>query len=158
AFVLVNPIATDARKDIDTAVKDHDLKAPYVHDTSGALARALEARSTTEAFVLDAARTVIYRGAVDDQYGLGYAKDKPQRRYLSAAPDALVAGRRPEVCATEAPGCVLDLGAAKGPPVKHTYHNRVSRIVQGHCQECHRKGGVAPFPLETYKEVVAHKG
>jgi hypothetical protein len=39
-----------------------------------------------------------------------------------------------------------------------TYHNRISRIVQAHCVECHRAGGVAPFRLETYDDVVAHAG
>lgn len=37
-----------------------------------------------------------------------------------------------------------------------TYHNRISRIVQQNCIECHRTGGVGPFALETYADVVAH--
>jgi hypothetical protein len=32
-----------------------------------------------------------------------------------------------------------------------TYAKEVSRIIQKNCQECHRKGQVAPFPLETYE-------
>ena len=39
-----------------------------------------------------------------------------------------------------------------------TYHNRISRIVQQHCIECHREGGVAPFALDTYEDLVAHAG
>ena len=39
-----------------------------------------------------------------------------------------------------------------------TYHARIERIVQANCVECHRTGGVAPFALETYEEVVDHKG
>ena len=30
--------------------------------------------------------------------------------------------------------------------------------MQTNCVECHRTGGVAPFALDTYEEVVAHKG
>src|ERR1700678_4319464 len=33
-----------------------------------------------------------------------------------------------------------------------TYAREVSRIVQKNCQECHRKGQVGPFPLETYDQ------
>lgn len=85
--------------------------------------------------------------------------DAPRHRYLADALDALLAGRQPEVRATEAPGCALDLGEGQKPTTATiTYHNRISRILQGHCVEYHRRGGVAPFALETYDEVVAHKG
>jgi hypothetical protein len=38
------------------------------------------------------------------------------------------------------------------------YHSRISRIVQKYCVECLREGGVAPFALDTYDELVAHAG
>ena len=45
------------------------------------------------------------------------------------------------------------------PPLSPlTYHARIERIVQANCVECHRAGGAAPFALETYEDVVAHKG
>ena len=60
--------------------------------------------------------------------------------------------------ATDAPGCTLDLAPAKTATTDLTYHNRISRLVQANCQECHRAGGVAPFALETYEQVVAKSG
>jgi thiol-disulfide isomerase/thioredoxin len=158
AFLFVNPTATDPAEDIRKAIGTHALQGPYVHDGDGAVAALLGARCTTEVFVLDSTRTVVYRGAVDDQYGLGYSLDAPRQRYLTSALDALLAGRSPIVAATEAPGCALDSGKETVKPVPITYHGRISRIVQVHCAECHRKGGVAPFALETCDEVVAHKG
>jgi hypothetical protein len=63
------------------------------------------------------------------------------------------------VSATEAPGCVLDLSSAKpAATAQVTYHNRVSRILQANCVECHRAGGVAPFALETPQQVEANAG
>ena len=44
--------------------------------------RHLRRDATTEVFVLDSARTVLYRGAIDDQYGLGYALEAPRTHYL----------------------------------------------------------------------------
>src|SRR5262245_16433016 len=38
--------------------------------------------------------------------------------------------------------------AAGGP----TYHGEVERILQKNCQDCHRPGQVAPFPLLTYEQ------
>ena len=106
------------------------------------------------------AGTVTYHGAIDDQYGLGYARDTARRRYLVDALESLLAGRRPEIQATAAPGCALDLERAAPQPAGDavSYHNRISRIVQAYCVECHRAEGLAPFPLSTYEEVVAPQG
>jgi thiol-disulfide isomerase/thioredoxin len=154
-IILIDPIATDDTKDLAAAAKAAP-KAIFVHDPQGTLAQTLGARTTTDAIVLDGARTVVYHGAVDDQYGLGYAVDAPRYRYLTEALDALLADRPLHVAATDAPGCTLDLPPPVSPPA--TYHNRISRIVQSNCLECHRDGGVAPFSLATYEDVVAHAG
>ena len=92
---------------------------------------------------------------IDDQYGLGYALDAPRNRYLSDALESLLGGRVPEVSATIAPGCVLD-SAITPVPTEITWHNRISRIMNQNCAECHRAGGVGPFALDTYQDAVAH--
>jgi thiol-disulfide isomerase/thioredoxin len=158
AFVFVNPVATDTAADIRDAIKTHGLSGPYVHDTAGSFAATIGASVTTDTFVLDPARTVVYRGAINDQYGQGYAHDEPKRNYLTDALDAVLAGKAPAVAATEAPGCALDLKPAAPRTAALTYHRDVSRLVQAHCVECHRKDGVAPFSLETYRDVAAHAG
>lgn len=151
AFLFVNPTATDKP---DPSV----FAGRYVHDTDGKLTATLGATSTTEVLVLDSARTVLYRGAIDDQYGLGYALDAPRNRYLVAAINEALAGKPPVIAATEAPGCALEPDFAKAVPVPLTYHARIERLVQNNCLECHHSGGVAPFSLASYDDVVAHKG
>lgn len=155
AFVLVNPIAVDKRAEMQTAKSSLAGKASYVFDEHGQLAAALGAKTTTDVIVLDPSRTVVYHGAVDDQYGIGYAHDAPKQRLLADALDDLLAGRQPEIAATDAPGCKLDLDPAK-TATQVTYHNRISRIVQRHCVECHREGGVGPFALNSYDDVIGH--
>jgi thiol-disulfide isomerase/thioredoxin len=150
AFLFVNPTEKTAA--------GHGFAGRYVADADGKLAAALGATSTAEVFVLDAARTVVYRGAVDDQYGIGYSLDAPKARYLVPALDEFLAGKVPAVTATTAPGCALEPDAAKVPAVPLTYHARVERIVQANCVECHRAGGVGPFALDTYDALVAQKG
>ena len=154
-FLFVNPNDSEEVAKLRGAVKAQGFQGPYVRDAAMKIPRALDARTTTEVFVLDAARTLVYRGAVDDQYGFGYALDAPRRTYLADALDALLSGGRPKVAATSAPGCELFYGnvasAEKAQPI--TYHNRISRILLANCIECHREGGIAPMPLETYDEV-----
>ena len=156
AFIFVNPTPSDSDEDIRAAIQSHDLRGPYVRDSEGKLLGPLGATTTAECFVLDRARTLVYRGAVDDQYGFGYALDSPRTKLLANALDALLAGRSPTVSATDAPGCALDFQQSPAPAGNLTYHNRISRILQNHCVECHRDGGVAPFSLTTYEDVQAH--
>ncbi len=153
-FVAVNCVPTDKSDDMIAAAKILG-DAVYVHDSEEVLSQHVGAKTTTDVVVLDRARTVVYHGAIDDQYGIGYALDSPRRRFLALALDSLLAGTQPEIAATAAPGCVLehDREVAK---VDVTYHNRISRIVQQNCIECHRSGGVGPFSLETYADVVGH--
>lgn len=158
AFVLVCAVNTDKPDEMTKLAADAGVKAPILHDADGTLCKQLGAVSTTDVFVLDAARTVKYRGAIDDQYGLGYSTDAPKNTFAKDALDAVLAGTEPKVAATTAPGCALDLADVKVTPAKPTYHNFASRLIQQNCQECHRKGGVGPFGLETLDEVKAHKG
>ena len=177
AFVFINPTASDKRDDIRAAIKTQGFTGHYVRDNDGAVATALGATHTTDAIVLDAKRTVIYRGAVDDQYGFGYSKDAPRAAYLVNAIKAALVSERPNIAATSAPGCPLDFadrrlgtparpvegdgphdGTGKSAHPTVTYHNRVSRIVQDHCLACHRDDGVGPFSLSTYDEVTGQSG
>lgn len=158
AFVLLAENATDSAADLRALAKSAGLTAPIVRDPQKTLLKTLGAAASTDTFALDTARTLVYRGAIDDQYGLGYSLDAPRERFLAAALDAALAGRSPKIAATEAPGCALDLGDAKAITADLTYHNRISRLIQSNCQECHRAGGVAPFALETHEQVVAKSG
>ncbi|WP_164100932.1 redoxin family protein [Candidatus Laterigemmans baculatus] len=170
-FVFVNPSESEELERLEKAVETHGFEGPYARDGSKSLAAALGAKTTTEVFVLDRARTLVYRGAVDDQYGFGYALDAPRKTYLRDALDELLAGQSPRVAATSSPGCELFYGGPDSrasstaeaaelsrAPAEITYHNRISRIVQANCLECHREEGIAPIGLETYEEVKDYAG
>src|SRR3954466_990 len=45
--------------------------------------------------------------------------------------------------------CGRPLYAADGPV---TFNNQVVRLLQQHCQTCHRPGNIAPFSLLTYAD------
>ncbi|MDI1311402.1 histidine kinase, partial [Prosthecobacter sp.] len=157
--LLVNAPPGQKAEDVAKFIADHKLVSPVVSDADGALSQLLAATTTTEVFLLDAARTLVYRGALNDQYGLGYTKDKPQHHYLREAVAAMLRGEPAERVATTAPGCALDLPAqtaAAATPVN--YHRDVARILQANCVECHHQGGVGPFALDSYDAVIEHAG
>jgi thiol-disulfide isomerase/thioredoxin len=158
AFIFVNPNESEQLEQLQDVVNTHGLQGPYVRDGKQQLLEALVAETTTEVFLLDRARTLVYRGAVDDQYGFSYALDAPRTSYLTDALDAVLALRTPRIQATTAPGCELFYEKTNESQTFVTYHNRISRIVQANCIECHRKDGIAPISLESYEEVKDYAG
>ena len=152
-FLFLNASSQDSIESMRDEITRFGFEGTYVQDLEAVFATILHATTTTEVFVLDRARTLRYRGAIDDQYGIGYSKASPTANYLDDALEDLLAGRDVHVEGTTAPGCVL--GLSFDAPLETdtvTYHNRVSRILQSNCAGCHRDGGVGPFPLESYEQ------
>ncbi len=156
AFILLNPTETDKADAIQAAARELGDAGVYVHDQQGTLSSAFSLTSTTDALLLDSSRTVRYQGAVDDQYGFGYSLEAPRKNYLISALEEYLHGHPVVITATEAPGCQLAPETPAIPQADVTYHNRISRIVQSNCIECHRDGGVAPFSLATPADLAAH--
>ncbi len=159
-FLFVDPMPYGTAEEGHQEIEWYGFAGEYVVDPKGRIAAALGAVTSTEVFVLVAARTLMYRGAVDDQYGLGYTKPAADQEFLRSALAATAAATLPAVRATLAPGCYLSFDEAvlaamsAAPP---TWHNGVSRIVQARCQRCHRAGAAGPFPLVEYRDVVRRK-
>jgi mono/diheme cytochrome c family protein len=156
-YILVNPIQSDKKENMQAAAQQA-RNAIYVHDADGKLSQYLQAQTTTDVIVVDAHRTVVYHGAIDDQYGFGYARAEPKQHFLKDAIESLLQGQQPSIAATDAPGCDLSYEVVKDTAGMTTYHGEISRILQRNCIECHRKGGIGPFPLDSYEDVVAHAG
>jgi peroxiredoxin len=76
---------------------------PYLRDESQAVARAYDAKTTPDVFVLDASGVIRYRGAPDRDY------DDPSQNasWLRAALDAVLAGRTPDPGETSPVGCSI---------------------------------------------------
>ncbi len=165
---LVNSNSHDSPGSIRRATGELPAHFVVIRDAQGELAEQVGARSTTEVFVLDARRRVVYRGALDDQYGfrrsegLGartYRKEAPTLHYLRDAIEAALAGRVPSPRETDPLGCALEwlpadpTAAARkdGTEKSLTFHEHVEPILQAHCQGCHHDGGIAPFALVEYR-------
>lgn len=147
--VCVDPDLTDA--DVRAHAKDFGLSFPVVRDRQGTLSRKLGATITPEAVVVDSEGRVRYLGRIDDQFAArGKANANPATHELSDAISAVLAGKDVAVTRVEAVGCPIP-DPPKGADAP-TYAKEVSRIIQKNCQECHRRGQVGPFALETYEQ------
>jgi mono/diheme cytochrome c family protein/peroxiredoxin len=155
-FLMVNGNAKMTLPALQEKIAALGLTARYLPDLDHAVGQALGAETSSEIFVLDAARTLVFRGPLSDQFGIGYAMAEPKTRYLSEALDAVLAGETVVNSALSAPGCALGISTTPKPETDVTYHNRISRLIQQNCQSCHRPGEAAPFALMNYADVEGH--
>ncbi len=156
AVLGVNSNRQDSLAEIAAHVRAHGIAFPLITDPGNRVADDFKAERTPEAFVLDANRVVKYHGRIDDQYGVGYARDKPNRRDLETALDQLLAGKPVDVAETKPVGCFI--GRVRTKPAKDdapvTWSKDIAPLFERRCVECHRDGEIAPFSLVDPAEVV----
>lgn len=83
--------------------KEENYQFPYLYDgDTQVTTAAYGAQATPHAFVLDKDRIVRYTGRLDD---MKREPGKPEKSYIHAAVDAVLAGRAPDPAMTRAVGC-----------------------------------------------------
>lgn len=154
SVIGINSNRQDNVTEIGAYMQRHGLEFRMLKDVGNKVADQLGAERTPEIFVLDSQRKIRYHGRIDDQYGIGVAREKPDVSFLKNAIDELLAGNPVSTPSTETIGC--HIGRIKAPQknAKVTYCKQVSRILQDHCVRCHREGEIGPFNLTEYDEVV----
>ncbi|MFO0953434.1 MAG: redoxin family protein [Isosphaeraceae bacterium] len=156
-FLALNVGPDDPIVEIAADGVEAGVEFPMVKDVALRSARALGLLRTPEAVVLDADRTIRYRGRIDDQFRVGGERPGATRQPLKDALEAVLAGKPVETAETPVDGCLIPTSAAApetrtGPTP--TFAEHVATILQKHCQDCHHRGAEAPFPLETYRDAL----
>jgi peroxiredoxin len=107
-FLAINPndaarYPRDSYEAMQQRVADEDWPMPYLHDATQETARAYDAKTTPDVFVLDSERRLRYRGAPDAAY------DDPAQNaaWLRDAVDAVLAGEPPARPETRPVGCSI---------------------------------------------------
>lgn len=158
-FVAVDPNVQDSLAEMGAHARKHQLTIPFIKDPDQSLADLLGATRTPEVCVLDTNAELRYRGRIDDQFGIGYAKEKGTASELIDAIEAILSGRDVPTALTAAPGCLIGRvhhkksDAATGVPI--TYAEHVAPVLQAHCVSCHREGDIGPMALSTYEDAAA---
>lgn len=144
----------DSLTELSAYVHRFEIGFPMLKDVGNRLADAVGATRTPEVFVFDADRSLRYQGRIDDQYGVGYARDKPTKSDLEAAIAALLAGKSVAQAETNAVGCVI--GRVKNRPATGsiTFTQHIAPILNARCANCHREGEIGPFTLTSYEDVL----
>ena len=153
--VGVNANHQDTVEEIKEYIKQYSVSFAMLKDPQGQLATTLNAKRTPEAFILDPQGNILYQGRIDDQYGVGYARDAAQQEDLKMALNELRQGQAVSVPRTEAVGCFIGRIQSSPKEGEITYHNKISAIIHKHCVACHQEGEIGPFSLTQYDDVAA---
>jgi peroxiredoxin/mono/diheme cytochrome c family protein len=180
AFVALDSDSGAEAAKVAEHTKKQGVTFPVLMDRGNVAADVLMAERTCEALVIDGQARLRYRGSIDDQFATRARKTQPEKTYLVDALDRVVAGEAVKLPATPVAGRPIErvkvaVKAGNGPRVRAStlenpaaarvktsevgpvnYAADVAPIVQKKCQECHRPGQVAPFPLLTYEHVQKH--
>jgi peroxiredoxin len=153
-FIGVNSNRQDSVADLKVYAERQKIDFPLLKDPANKVADAFGAERTPEVFVLDAARTIRYAGAIDDQYGVGVQRRKASQRYLAEAIDNLLADKPVATPTTASVGCQIGRLRESPPTGEITYAKDIAPIFNRRCVECHRDGEMAPFSLMSYDDVL----
>jgi len=153
-IVGVNSNKQDSLTEVAAYVHRHKIDFPMLKDPGNRVADAMGAKRTPEVFLLDEDRVVRYQGRIDDQYGVGYSRDRQTRPELALAIDALLKGEPIETPYNEAVGCHIGRVKSIEPTGEITYTKQIAAIFNRRCVSCHREGEIAPFTLTEYDDVL----
>ena len=153
-FIAVGSNVQDSLTEILAYRNKAGITFPMLIDSQQQFADLVQATRTPEIVILDHSRSVAYRGRIDDQYGIGIVREKPQQEFAALALDSLLAGQTPDIAANEAVGCLIGRQRKVEPHGDITYSKHIAPIFDSRCRECHRPGEIAPFPLTSYADTV----
>ncbi len=146
-FLAVYPNVQDTPEKVQKHAEERGYTFTVVKD-DGSLAKRLGATATPEVVVLDSTGAIRYRGRIDDNLDSTLVHSHDLRDAL----EAVLAGRHVAQAETKPFGCVIMSSSRTGHAGPITYARDIAPILQKNCVACHRKGQVAPFGLESYKE------
>ena len=100
----MNRVSTKVRAPDLAVMKERGIHFPILHDRGSAVARQWSTEQTPRAFLMDAGRVLLYRGAIDN---FKYPDDPEHATYLEPALSQFLAGQPIARTETASFGCAI---------------------------------------------------
>jgi mono/diheme cytochrome c family protein/Ca2+-binding EF-hand superfamily protein len=137
-LMMMNSSLKDGREAILAEAQKAGYRLPILMDGYQLVGESLGVTRSGEAYVINPKTwTVAYRGPVAG---------------LSAALDAVLAGKPPPAATAASAGGLIDF-PARAHPQKISYAKDVAPILEKNCVGCHQEGGIGPFAMSNYAMV-----
>lgn len=154
-FWAVNSFAGDSTAEIREERRKIGLwGTTYLIDRKQAVALALGVERTAEVLAIDTkTHQIFYRGAIDDQLSEGTEKVAATKHYLKDALTACLDGKEIAVKETRSHGCRYAYSRVVDEDTPPDYAKQIAPILQQNCVHCHRKDGIGPWSMNSYRRV-----
>ncbi len=155
-FLMLNANLQDNRESIKKEATEFEIDLPILIDETQLIAESLNIARTAEAIVIDPKNwNIFYRGPVDDRLGYESQKQQANRDYLIEALEAKLKNKDLEEKVVAGKGCLVALpNKSKLASSSISYSVDIAPIIKEKCATCHQEGGIAPFALDSYEQVV----
>jgi hypothetical protein len=148
--VLSDPFTT--RRDATANYRDFKATFPVLFDSSNQLRDRLKPTHVPEAFVLDPAGLLLYRGAIDNAWeSPGKRRQVVTARYLADTLAALREGKPVPQPRAKPVGCPVEYTPSNTPV---SYTRDLAPVLHARCASCHAPKGTS-FDLTSFKTVTA---
>lgn len=152
AFFLVDSSDDANRESLSKLAERNDITLPILMDDSQIVAAELGLKRIGDVAALDPqAKTVVYRGALNDRYAEGSKARRASVHYLSDALQAIVAGQEVVVSEVASNGDAIDFSLPVAASI--SYANDIVPILEQRCVACHQEGGIAPFAMTNHQMI-----
>lgn len=149
-FFLFNASTVDTREEVDTELRDYDVKTRCLLDPSQTVAQTLGFDRTAEVLIIDTRDwTVAYRGPLDDRFDYGAEKPAATEEYAKQALHQLLEDAPVTVAGGKVKGCAITFAGA-GDEV--SYARDVAPILLNKCVPCHNANGTGPFAFSSHRK------
>ncbi|BBM82453.1 redoxin domain-containing protein [Candidatus Uabimicrobium amorphum] len=150
AFLMINGNIQDEIVDIREEATSFAISLPILKDYSQNVIELLQVKRTAEAIVINPQSWgIIYRGPVDNRVDYEKQKSLATRQFLHDAILATLVKRQPRVSKLDVKGCAITYYKEK----QVSFNKEVVPILKKRCVICHRKGGAAPWSMNSHKKV-----
>ena len=144
----------ESPKELANHIQEFKINFPVFYDPEHFVSTEFLADITPQVYLIDSAMTLRYFGRINDQHEDRATRNLIVKNHdLKEALSSVLANKEVLIQYTQPVGCPLE--RVKKPLVedgKFTFYRDVLPILQKNCQECHRPGEAAPFPLLTFKD------
>lgn len=163
-LVAVDSNVQDSLSEMAAHARRFQWTSPFLKDPNQQIADRLGATRTPEVCVLDRDGVLRYRGRIDDQFGIGYAKERATQNDLRDAIQSILDERPILVATSPAAGCLIgrvrkedvaNTASASEASTAVTYAEKVSHLLNKRCITCHRPGDIGPMDLSNYDDAAA---
>lgn len=152
SYLMLN-VAGESRDAVRQEAQTFDYEWPVLIDSSQLVAESLGLTKAGEVVVIDPQRMqILYRGPVQT----GARSNDPARMNIDTALETAISGdtRSSETVAMQGDGCDIKYPAKQmQASTTPDYVTDIAPILKDQCVACHRKGGIAPFAMDSHQMV-----